>query len=81
VEPVGSTVTRRLLSAGWGEELERDAVGIPEAHARPVRRVLDAAVLEPVLDAVLDAELVESACPVLELPSVGVAEADVVEAP
>src|SRR2546428_695070 len=58
-------------SAGWGEELERDAVRVPEAHARPVRRVLDAAVL--------DAELVQATSPALELPPVRTAEADMVE--
>src|SRR5205807_6961073 len=54
------------------EELERDAVGIAEAHARAVRSILDATVL--------DAEIVESAGPGLELSSVGATEADVVEA-
>src|SRR5207342_2258025 len=46
--------------------------GIAEAHARAVRRILDATVR--------DAELVEPACPGLELGSVGATEADVVEA-
>ena len=57
--------------AGRSEELERDAVRIAETHARSIRRVLDAAMV--------DAELVEPQRPPLELATVGDAEADVVE--
>ncbi len=59
-------------SGGRGEELERDAVRVAEAHARAVARILDLTVR--------DAELVEPACPLLELSAVGTAEGDVVEA-
>ena len=53
-----------------GEELERDAVRVAEAHAGSVRRVLDPAVGDP--------ELVEALRPLLELPPVRAAEGDVV---
>jgi hypothetical protein len=59
-------------SAGWGEELQGDAIRIAEANARDVAPIFD-----PV---VLDAELVEPAGPALELGAVGAAEGDMVEA-
>src|SRR5947207_14287050 len=54
------------------EELEGDVVGIAEAEARPVRSVLDVAVV--------DAQLVEPARPLLQLAPAGTPEGDVVEA-
>src|SRR5262245_54250047 len=59
-------------SSGWREELERDAVGVAKAQSRAVGRVHDAAVV--------DAELVESRHPLLQLRAVGAAEADVIQA-
>ena len=53
------------------EELERDPVGVAEAQAGAVGRVLDRRVLV--------AQLVEAVGPLLELGAVGAAERDVVE--
>ena len=53
------------------EELERDAVGITEAHARSVRSVFDAAVL--------DAHFVEATSPLFEFDAVLDTERHVVE--
>jgi hypothetical protein len=47
----------------WGEELERDAVRVAEAHARAVAGVLDLAVG--------DAQLVQPTRPLLQLRPVG----------
>src|SRR5215211_1462297 len=55
-----------------GEELERDAVRVAEAHAQAVAGVLDPTVGH--------AQLVQPPCPPLELGPVGAAEGDVVEA-
>src|SRR5262245_16376659 len=59
------------LSTRWREELERDAVGIAEAHARAVVGILDLSVL--------DAELVEPERPLVELRPVRAAERHVIE--
>src|SRR5215217_6438740 len=59
-------------SARRSKELERDAVGIPEAHTRAIGRILD--------PAVGDAELIETACPLFEFFPIGTAEGNMVEA-
>src|SRR4051812_2932354 len=66
-----SIVCVRLASRRRREELEGDAVGIAEAQARAVARVLDSAMG--------DAELVELARPLLQLGAVSAAKAQVVE--
>src|SRR3954447_26699045 len=58
-------------SAGQGEELESDVVGVAEREPRAVRGVDDAAVL--------DAEFVEPLLPVLELTAACAVERDVIE--
>src|ERR1700712_2368842 len=54
------------------EELERDAVGVAEAHTRAVVRVLDLSVR--------DIQSVEAVHPLLQLGAVATPETDVVEA-
>src|SRR6476659_8724807 len=57
---------------GRGEELQGDAVGVAEGEAGAIGCVLDSAML--------DAQFVELARPLLELVAVGAAEGKVVEA-
>jgi hypothetical protein len=57
---------------GRGEELQGDAVGVAEGEARAIRFVFDSAVL--------DAQFIELARPLLELVAGGAAECNVVEA-
>ena len=78
VPPPAACAVERHVDRPWassrrGEELERDAVRVAEAHARAVGRVLDATVV--------DAELVEPARPTSRARSRSAhAEGDVVEA-
>lgn len=70
-DPLTPAVWLDGRSGWWGEELQRQAVGVTEGQARSVAGVVDLTVV--------DAKLVETLAPPLQLEPVGDAERDMVQ--